>query len=469
MFCPNCGSENSNERRFCFNCGRAFVSARSEIAQVESGSAASAPTTERNELIDSLSGRNEFLDSLSGRNEFLDSLSGRNEFLDSMSGFRIDAVRTDAEMIFVPSMEDDAAARVAPDEVFEDEEADDVFELSLSGLKIEDAEAEADRAEPAAEIPSVQAVPATPATGRHDDHASNTGSEIRSVNITTEVVHPTARRSFSIYRTLAILLFGLLAFAAGSAGTMLFFELPPAMPDLLDVQVIASAAGSPELPPPGMVLVPGGEFVMGSDDGDAFSRPAHTVTVAPFFMDRTEVTNEAYLEFVKVTRHDTPAGWTNGKFPEGQALYPVRGVTWYDAADFAAWSGKRLPTEAEWEFAARGRDGRRYPWGNDWDESLASVSKTDGAKEVGTGGKSPYGLYDMAGSVWEWTSSDAKQFAGGKAIPWSRFRQKIIRGGNWQSDSRTAASYFRGFYGAAGEKDYLGTGFRCVKDLPKDR
>ena len=75
----------------------------------------------------------------------------------------------------------------------------------------------------------------------------------------------------------------------------------------------------------------------------------------------------------------------------------------------------------------------------------------------------------MAGNVWEWTASNARGFSGGKRIPWSRLRLKIIRGGNWQSDKRTATTFFRGFYGASGEKDYKGTGFRCVKDIPKER
>jgi formylglycine-generating enzyme required for sulfatase activity len=455
MFCPNCGSENSNERRFCFNCGRAFLSASVETAD------APPPSGDGNEFINSLSGRNEFLDSLSGQNKFLDSLSGRNEFLDSMSGFRIDAANAEAEMIFVPSAEEEAAADPNADEVFEDEEADDVFEQSLSGLKVEESAVVAENAEPEPMLD-------LSATEQQSALPANAVAEFLPGEVTVGAADVGPRRRFSILRAFAMFIFVLLAFAAGSVATMLFFELPPALPGLLDVQVVA-ANKRPTVPPDGMVLVPGGEFVMGSDDGDAFSRPAHSVTVAPFFMDQTEVTNEAYLEFVKATRHDPPAGWTNGTYPAGQERFPVRGVTWYDAAEFAAWSGKRLPTEAEWEFAARGADGRVYPWGNDWDESRASVSKTAGVKEVGAAGKSPFGLYDMAGNVWEWTASDARPFSGGKAIPWSRHRLKIIRGGNWQSDSRTAAAYFRGFYGAAGERDYMGTGFRCVKDLPKDR
>ena len=83
------------------------------------------------------------------------------------------------------------------------------------------------------------------------------------------------------------------------------------------------------------------------------------------------------------------------------------------------------------------------------------------------GGVSPFGMYDMSGNAWEWTSSDARSYPAGKEFPRSTMRLKIIRGGSWQSDERSATTYFRGYYGAAGEREYKGTSFRCVKDLPK--
>ena len=463
MFCPNCGSDNSNERRFCFNCGRAFVSARAETSAAEPVGAAS-PGAERNE----------FLDSLSGRNEFIDSLSGRNQFLDSLSGYRIDGAQAVEKTIFVPSTDEErmitrAGKTEAADPVFEDEEADDAFEQSLSGLRISESELEeaetpdADGAE--IELPVQDADPGPP------------GPEIEVLDEDVELLRPevaveskpgtTWGKSFA--RVVVILIYGAAAFAVGSAVTMRAFDLPHRIPSITDLPVI-SASVDPEAPPNGMVFVPGGEFKMGSDQGDAFSRPEHFVTVGPYFIDQTEVTNEAYLEFVKATGHETPPTWVNGKFPVGEERFPVIGVTWYDAAEFAAWSGKRLPTEAEWEFASRGSDGRVYPWGSEWNASAVNAeSIAKGARELGQGATSPFGIYDMAGNVWEWTASNARGFSGGKRIPWSRLRLKIIRGGNWQSDKRTATTFFRGFYGASGEKDYKGTGFRCVKDIPKER
>ena len=218
--------------------------------------------------------------------------------------------------------------------------------------------------------------------------------------------------------------------------------------------------------PEGMVLVPGGDFLMGSDDAEELSRPAHFVSLRPYFIDRTEVTNEQYRAFVEATGYDPPAMWKDGLLPVGQERFPVTGVTWYDAAAYAAWAGKRLPTEAEWEFAARGTEGRRYPWGDKWDASFANVAEPSGGlRAVGEGMSTPLGVFDMAGNAWEWTASDARPYPGGKEFPWSRLRMKIIRGGNFKSNAESSAATFRGYYGASGEKDYSSTSFRCMKDI----
>jgi formylglycine-generating enzyme required for sulfatase activity len=239
------------------------------------------------------------------------------------------------------------------------------------------------------------------------------------------------------------------------------------LPTESDVPPVLSEAARP-IAPTGMAFVPGGDFLMGSDKGDTISKPPHFTSVAPFFMDTTEVTNQEYAEFLNATGEVAPPSWKDGVYPETEANFPVTGVTWYEAAEYAAWKGKRLPTEAEWEFAARGPEGRAYPWGDEWDATLANAGgQLKGLRPVGQGGASPFGIYDMSGNAWEWTSSDARSYPGGKEFPWSRMRLKIIRGGNWQSDPRSATTYFRGFYGAAGEREYNGTSFRCVKDLSK--
>ena len=384
-----------------------------------------------------------------------------------------------AEMVFVPSFDEEPVApvsagiRVLPDPIFEDEEADDEFEQSLSGLRVDELDQDdkpRDEEEPSEGVHTelqqeAGTVEETPVEVKPAETVSMEPAHVEPSISAVPVASPVNRRL--ITATLFVL-FGLISFAAGVMATMLVFEMPTQIPDALDLPVVGSTQ-SANIPPDGTVFVPGGEFMMGSDEGDAFSRPAHLVSVRPFYIEMTEVTNAAYSEFVAATGHEPPASWTDGRFRPELSKFPVTGVSWYDALEFAAWKGMRLPTEAEWEFAARGTDGRIYPWGNEWDPIQANATKTtNGLREVGQGGTSPFGLLDMSGNAWEWTASDAKSITGGKQIPWSRLRLKVIRGGNWQSDSKTATTYFRGFYGAVGEKEYNSTGFRCVKDVPKN-
>jgi serine/threonine-protein kinase len=394
-----------------------------------------------------------------------------------------------AELVFVPTVEDEVIRPIATappepaDFVFEDEEADDEFEQSLSGLRIEDEETsesvtgEAQFTAATNEPSELESVPSEPSTLQVPEIPEAERSFVESAN-EVSTAEPLAAvsaepaelpRRNSVVQVFVSLLSVMAAFAAGVVATIWWFGFPqPPVPNTVDLPVVAAEKPA-EVALPGMVLVPGGEFQMGSDNGDAYSRPAHSVSVKPFYIDATEVTNEAYFEFVKATDHAAPQHWIKGQFPPGEENFPVTGVSWYDALEYAAWSGKRLPTEAEWEFAARGSEERVYPWGNEWNISAANVGSPKGAiRETGSGQPSQFGAYDMAGNVWEWTASDAKSYPGGKQIPWSRLKLKVIRGGNFQSDGRTASSAFRGFYGAIGEKEYGSTGFRCVKDLPRD-
>jgi iron(II)-dependent oxidoreductase len=226
---------------------------------------------------------------------------------------------------------------------------------------------------------------------------------------------------------------------------------------------------APPSAPPGMVYIAGGEFTMGTDTGDEYERPAHKVAVAPFFIDITEVTCEAYLKFILATGHRRPRGWANGTYPSGAAKRPVTGIDWNDAMAYAGWARNRLPTEEEWEFVARNAVGAVYPWGNDWRPNFANAGNSSAHKLVDVGsypnGKTPAGVMDLIGNAWEWTSSDVRVYPGGHLTSPAPKDVKIIRGGSWQETEKQATTTYRGFLRMTGADDYSATGFRCVKDV----
>ena len=136
-----------------------------------------------------------------------------------------------------------------------------------------------------------------------------------------------------------------------------------------------TACGPEKDLPSEMVCIGGGEFMMGTATWKFKEEmPAHKVIVRPYYIDIFEVTNEKYAQFVRETRHVAPPSWKNSLYPAGQGQFPVVGVSWNDASDYATWAKKRLPTEDEWEFAARGPDSRLYPWGNEWKSGYANVN-----------------------------------------------------------------------------------------------
>jgi formylglycine-generating enzyme required for sulfatase activity len=220
-----------------------------------------------------------------------------------------------------------------------------------------------------------------------------------------------------------------------------------------------------------MVRIPGGEFFMGSDrvNADQQEKPAHKATVTAFYIDATEVTCEDYQNFVKATGHKAPAKWLGGSCPSGDVRKPVTGVDWYDASAYAKWANKRLPTEEEWEFAARGIDGRRYPWGNEWKDEAANAATTahKHLAEVGEHkeGASPFGAFDMVGNAWEWTASKLVPYPGGRLAQEASEDLRVIRGGSWQSDKDSATTTYRFGWPASGGKDYDNTSFRCARDV----
>jgi serine/threonine-protein kinase len=223
-------------------------------------------------------------------------------------------------------------------------------------------------------------------------------------------------------------------------------------------------------PPIGKVFVPGGEFMMGRDDGKLVDeKPMHKVAVEPFFMDIYEITNRQYAEFIKLTNHQPLTEWRNGVYPNGQADFPAVNVNWEDANAFCKNAGKRLPTEKEWEFAARGIGSLLYPWGNDWKPGQANV-ESQALAEIGKfKGASPFGIYDLIGNAGEWTASDFKAYPNGKldAFYAGKTNLKTVRGGNIGLERESATATYRLGWQAIGAETYDATGFRCAQDVEK--
>ena len=240
--------------------------------------------------------------------------------------------------------------------------------------------------------------------------------------------------------------------------------------------------------PEGMVYVPAGAFIMGSDpDVDPMTDPLdelpqHKVFLDAYFIDKHEVSNADYTEFVEATGHRNSIFWDNPKFNHPDQ--PVVGVTWGDAAAYAEWVGKRLPTEAEWEKAARGTDGRIWPWGDEFDPTKCNFDdegKFDGhldgfamAAPVDSfaQGESPYGARNMVGNVAEWVADwfDAEYYAispaeNPKGPPTSGMGKKSWRGASWFAGSEQMRCAFREYDDIVASGQILG--FRCALDAPK--
>jgi len=258
---------------------------------------------------------------------------------------------------------------------------------------------------------------------------------------------------------------------------------------LLMASAGAARAAQGSEAPDGMVEVPAGPFTMGADGSDGRvgvqigvdSLPRHQVQVAAFWIDRTEVTHKAYREFVAATGRDTPVdpkfadfySWTDGEFPPGLANHPVVYVDWYDADAYCRWRGARLPTEAEWEKAARGTDGRTYPWGEGFDETACNVRETavGWSTPVGTmdGDRSPYGVMDMCGNVSEWTQSWYQAYPG-STLERAAFgeKYKVVRGGSWLLRAEPFARVTHRTLSFKPTKRHRGIGFRCAMDATGD-
>ena len=194
-----------------------------------------------------------------------------------------------------------------------------------------------------------------------------------------------------------------------------------------------------------MVKIPAGEFLYGEDKEKAETKE--------FFIDQYPVTNAEYKKFVEATGHKQPQHWRRDTFPEGKADHPVVEVNWTSAAAYAEWAGKRLPVHEEWEKAARGTDGRTWPWGNDWDIDKANVFSGDTTPvgKYSPDGDSPYGCQDMAGNVWEWIGGGAP----------SQLRAPL-RGGDWLDGPDEAQTFFIRMHTPHRKNPFVG--FRCASD-----
>jgi formylglycine-generating enzyme required for sulfatase activity len=238
--------------------------------------------------------------------------------------------------------------------------------------------------------------------------------------------------------------------------------------------------------PPEMVWVPGGTFWMGSPSGMGDELPVRRVTLSSYYMDRTEVTVAAYGECVASSRCAPPP---TGRFfnwgVQGRETHPVNGVSWQDANAYCQWAGRRLPTEAEWEYAARGTDGRAYPWGSE----AASASRMCGfsmtrfphpsnplpAARTGTceaGAQrtnvSPFGVADMTGNVTEWTSDWYGPYVGDGLLDPSGpsgGQARVVRGGGWIGDELMRTFHRHSL--APTDRGGYTIGFRCAREASR--
>ena len=292
---------------------------------------------------------------------------------------------------------------------------------------------------------------------------------------------------------------------------------PTPMPPVIEPPALASVTAAPGEPQAGatkalgetgitLLYVPAGEFWMGSAASDALSganeRPQHHIYLDGYWIGRTEVTNAQYARFIEAGGYSRREYWTDESWQwresngitapanwdssgRNGAEYPVVGVSWYEAEAFARWADARLPTEAEWEKAARGTDGRIWPWGNAWDGTRLNYcdkkctyawkdyAVNDGYEYIAPAGQyaagaSPYGALDMAGNVWEWAAdwydetyylvSPERNPVGPSA---GFFR--VLRGGSCFLDASIVRCAYRWWIRPDYRSYYLGFGFRVAR------
>lgn len=274
---------------------------------------------------------------------------------------------------------------------------------------------------------------------------------------------------------------GLLVVVGAFVGQWILSPIPSSM--ITRYPSIQNEGITPDPQPAPMVLVPAGEFMMGARQDDNMAgqdeRMAHRVQLDAFYIDQYEVTTARYARFLRETKRPAPKFWSD-EIPQRYGNKPVIGVDWNDAAAYCARIGKRLPTEAEWERAARGTDQRLYPWGNaSPNDTLANLDRCcnvkgyealtdDGSFESG---KSPYGAYDMAGNVWEWVADwyDGDYYGSSperNPTGPSTGEKRVLRGGGWDSAPAYVRSLARLKLSPTFRHDNIG--FRCAQDVLKE-
>ncbi len=261
---------------------------------------------------------------------------------------------------------------------------------------------------------------------------------------------------------------------------------------VLNLAILVLFSGCFRRIPDGMIAVPAGDFIMGTDEVDESNLaaehgivkpwlvdegPAHRVHLPLYYIDKHEVTNARYAEYIREFKRSAPPYWENGQFAVGTGTFPVVLVQWHEAQAYCRSLGGRLPTEAEWEKAAKGGENRRYPWGNDFDFKKANIGGSVGdLSPVGSfeAGKSRLGAFDMVGNVWEWTNDWYEPYPGSAYESRSFGRKvKVIRGNSWSSIGHFSpevqntllkfhsTTTYRLF--APPDANITDVGFRCIK------
>ncbi|KAF0223605.1 MAG: serine/threonine protein kinase bacterial, partial [bacterium] len=286
---------------------------------------------------------------------------------------------------------------------------------------------------------------------------------------------PLETKSNGVKRLLVIVGGVLFALVVGLVIFFFFFNKPG-----VDPSPSTSTSTNPKvwLEKMQMVSLPMGTFMMGSDQNVAAdASPAHQVKVPAFALGRYELTNKEYQEYIKAINGSGPSNWSGSEYPSGQGDFPINNISWQEANAYCQWLSSisglrfRMPTEAEWEYAARGSDNRFYPWGQEWDSTKTVFGENNNTSAIGVskaqlaGDRSPFGIIGMSGNVSEWTNSLFALYPQSTAKPEPCPDCRVIRGGNYQTKKK---DLLRTVNRAWQPNDFKNerVGFRLAVDLP---